>query len=43
VDYGLPGKAGYGYSKPFDYFHFEVGGLSIPTTTSIARSLAGCW
>jgi hypothetical protein len=28
VDYGLPGKTGYSYTKPFDYFHFEVGGLS---------------
>lgn len=22
--YGLPGKPGYGYTRPFDYFHFEV-------------------
>ena len=21
--YGLPGKPGYGYTRPFDYFHFE--------------------
>ncbi len=28
IDYGLPGASGYAYSHPFDYFHFEVGGLS---------------
>jgi len=27
VDYGLPGKAGYNYDRPFDYFHFDVTGL----------------
>ncbi len=25
MDYGLPGKPGYGYKRPFDYFHFEFG------------------
>lgn len=24
VDYGLPGKAGYTYRRPFDYFNFQV-------------------
>jgi hypothetical protein len=24
VDYGLPGKPGYTYSRPFDYFNFQV-------------------
>jgi len=24
LDYGLPGKSGYEYRKPFDYFHFEA-------------------
>ena len=24
LDYGLPGKAGYEYERPFDYFHFET-------------------
>jgi hypothetical protein len=24
--YGLPGKAGYGYERPFDYFNFELSG-----------------
>jgi hypothetical protein len=23
IAYGLPGKPGYGYERPFDYFHFE--------------------
>ncbi len=27
IDYGLPGKPGYRYLRPFDYFHFEVSGL----------------
>jgi hypothetical protein len=26
--YGLPGKPGYSYTRPFDYFHFEVASLS---------------
>jgi hypothetical protein len=25
--YGLPGKPGYSYKRPFDYFHFELAGL----------------
>ncbi len=24
MDYGLPGKAGYEYERPFDYFHFDA-------------------
>ena len=24
MSYGLPGKPGYAYDRPFDYFHFEV-------------------
>ena len=24
IDYGLPGKSGYTYSRPFDYFNFEA-------------------
>jgi len=24
MDYGLPGKTGYEYTRPFDYFHFEA-------------------
>jgi hypothetical protein len=26
--YGLPGKPGYSYTRPFDYFHFEVMAVS---------------
>lgn len=26
VAYGLPGQPGYRYSRPFDYFHFEMSG-----------------
>ena len=26
--YGLPGKPGYSYTRPFDYFHFEAMGTS---------------
>jgi len=25
VGYGLPGKSGYSYDRPFDYFNFEIG------------------
>jgi hypothetical protein len=28
--YGLPGKPGYSYTRPFDYFHFEFIALSNP-------------
>jgi Domain of unknown function (DUF3943) len=28
IDYGLPGKPGYEYARPFDYFRFEVTALS---------------
>lgn len=28
MDYGLPGKPGYEYDRPFDYFHFEVTAVS---------------
>jgi hypothetical protein len=24
IDYGLPGKPGYGYTRPFDYFTFQA-------------------
>jgi len=33
LDYGLPGKPGYVYAKPFDYFHFEA------TATSSANAV----
>ena len=28
MSYGLPGKPGYSYRRPFDYFDFQMGGLS---------------
>jgi len=28
MDYGLPGKGGYNYLRPFDYFNFEFNGSS---------------
>jgi hypothetical protein len=28
MSYGLPGKPGYTYKRPFDYFDFQMGGLS---------------
>jgi hypothetical protein len=28
MSYGLPGKPGYTYRRPFDYFDFQIGGLS---------------
>jgi hypothetical protein len=28
LDYGLPGKVGYEYSRPFDYFQFELTAIS---------------
>lgn len=28
MSYGLPGKPGYTYQRPFDYFDFQMGGLS---------------
>jgi transcriptional regulator with XRE-family HTH domain len=30
IDYGLPGKRDYRYTRPFDYFHFEVAATSNP-------------
>ena len=35
LDYGLPGKDGYSYTRPFDYFNFEVGGSSANGVESI--------
>jgi hypothetical protein len=28
MDYGLPGKSTYDYTRPFDYFHFEAAAVS---------------
>jgi len=30
MSYGLPGKPGYTYDRPLDYFNFEIAGLSTP-------------
>jgi hypothetical protein len=29
MDYGLPGKPGYSYERPFDYFHFEFTAVTL--------------
>jgi hypothetical protein len=36
MDYGLPGKAGYTYDRPFDYFSFQATG----TTANIVETLS---
>lgn len=45
MDYGLPGKPGYEYNRPFDYFHFEATGTSnshaIPENISARGLLYG--
>jgi hypothetical protein len=35
LDYGLPGKAGYSYSKPWDYFSFQITGSSVRPLESV--------
>jgi hypothetical protein len=44
-DYGLPGKPGYEYSRPFDYFHFEANAAStensLPENVSVRGLLLG--
>ncbi len=35
MDYGLPGKAGYEYSRPFDYFAFQATATSANTFENI--------
>jgi hypothetical protein len=40
--YGLPGKPGYSYTRPFDYFHFEFTSVSTsdnPLTDIMIRGL----
>jgi len=42
IDYGLPGKSGYRYMRPFDYFHFQAEGMVESQSTFeglIARGL----
>ena len=45
LDYGLPGKSGYSYHRPFDYFHLEATATSsesaIPESLMIRGLLAG--
>ncbi|MBC7415488.1 MAG: DUF3943 domain-containing protein [Herminiimonas sp.] len=37
MDYGLPGKNGYSYDRPFDYFNFEVAASSANGIESITN------
>jgi len=37
ITYGLPGKPGYRYTRPFDYFHFEFTG--VPNSDSVGNAL----
>jgi hypothetical protein len=37
ITYGLPGKPGYRYTRPFDYFHFEF--TVVPNASSAANAL----
>ena len=42
MSYGLPGKPGYSYTRPFDYFHFEFTSVSTadnPFTDIMIRGL----
>ena len=42
MDYGLPGKAGYSYDRPFDYFDFEfrsLGNMDNPVDSIMIRGL----
>jgi hypothetical protein len=45
IDYGLPGKAGYEYDRPFDYFHFEAtattSGNALPENIIVRGLLLG--
>jgi len=36
ISYGLPGKPGYRYRRPFDYFHFEV--TAVPNADSVGNA-----
>jgi hypothetical protein len=37
ITYGLPGKPGYRYSRPFDYFHFEF--TAVPNAESTRNAI----
>jgi len=45
MDYGMPGKPGYEYDRPFDYFHFEITATtsesSLPENVMVAGLLSG--
>src|SRR6266508_3403353 len=37
MTYGLPGKPGYRYTRPFDYFHFEF--TAVPNASTVANAI----
>jgi hypothetical protein len=37
ITYGLPGKPGYRYRRPFDYFHFEF--TAVPNASSVGNAI----
>jgi hypothetical protein len=37
MTYGLPGKPGYHYTRPFDYFHFEF--TAVPNASTVANAI----
>ncbi len=37
ITYGLPGKPGYRYSRPFDYFHFEF--TAVPNASTVGNAI----
>ena len=37
ITYGLPGKLGYRYRRPFDYFHFEF--TAVPNASSAGNAI----
>src|SRR5919106_190872 len=37
ITYGLPGKPGYRYTRPFDHFHFEF--TAVPNASSVGNAI----
>jgi len=37
ITYGLPGKPGYQYKRPFDYFHFEF--TAVPNASTVSNAI----
>jgi uncharacterized protein DUF3943 len=37
MTYGLPGKPGYQYTRPFDFFHFEF--TAVPNASTVANAI----